>query len=74
MVKIDFCCVNKPRGVETTRCGKRAVQFFRDDEPSLFSGMPVWGYCKKHRRHTPMGDHWVEITEEEAIVADVQEE
>jgi len=73
MVKIDFSCVNKPRGA-AARCGRRAVQFFRDEEPLLFSGMPVWGYCEEHRRREPIGDHWVEVTEEEAIVADVQEE
>lgn len=53
------------------RCDKPAVQFWRDESWGLFPG--AHGYCEEHRRDDE-GQYWVEISPEEVLVIEVQEE
>jgi hypothetical protein len=54
-------------------CGEPAVQFFRDND----ANMPLWGYCKKHRRRmsaSEMPPDWAEVSADEALIMEICEE
>jgi hypothetical protein len=70
---VDRCCMHLMMAESRTRCGKPAVQFWRDASPDLGEKVRVWGYCKACSYMRGHNSNWIEISEAEALVTEVQE-